>query len=363
MKDFIYELKHKKIINKSDIIRLKSYIDKKYSNYTSANRASILSKTIHHILDMNLSQFDESERKRIKFYTLKNTFSKNKDSIFMYDIFNSCITIGNLKHNFIEELLNWLNSNITNKVKESYLRNYIKKNCISTDTTFNAKSPISKNNTIKNINIYIKHKIRNRKGIVILSIFTIFIFLYSFSQLLIKNNIIVNSSSPVYYAEKAGIYINNLYDFKDANNKYPNINLPYYMRYKEIRKSKLKIFLKNRNSILVKEPYFSTMLDTARKYNLNPLLLFAISGQEQNFVPQNEKYAIKIANNPFNVFHSWQEYNTNIIDSSEIAARTIINLSKDMPKNANPFLWIGKRYAEDKNWGYGVENIFKELEK
>lgn len=44
-----------------------------------------------------------------------------------------------------------------------------------------------------------------------------------------------------------------------------------------------------------------------------------------------------------------------------IAARTIINLSIDKPKENNPFMWIGKKYAEDENWGNGVQSIFEEI--
>ena len=39
----------------------------------------------------------------------------------------------------------------------------------------------------------------------------------------------------------------------------------------------------------------------------------------------------KIANNPFNVYHSWQEFNTTIDDSARIAGNTIIRLSFERP--------------------------------
>lgn len=168
------------------------------------------------------------------------------------------------------------------------------------------------------------------------------------------------SSYGAYYNGKIGTCLTRLYSF---GSKFKNSNLPYYIRYHEIRTGRLKDFLAKRNSLLAEEPYFSAILGTAKKYNLNPLILFAITGQEQNFVPKSEKYASKIANNPFNVFHSWKEYNTNIKDSSEIAARTIINLSENRPDTTDPFLWIGKKYAEDTHWGYGVRDIFKELEQ
>ncbi|HBC95316.1 MAG TPA: hypothetical protein DC034_00785 [Clostridium sp.] len=141
----------------------------------------------------------------------------------------------------------------------------------------------------------------------------------------------------------------------------PNVYLPEYLKYQNIDKNKLKAYLATKNSLLCRDPYFSTIIKTSKKFNLNPVLMFAITGQEQNFVPADTQDAPKIANNPFNVHHSWREYNTNIKDSSRIAAKTIINLSANRPKENNPFIWIGSKYAEDKNWGNGVQSIFEEI--
>ena len=113
--------------------------------------------------------------------------------------------------------------------------------------------------------------------------------------------------------------------------------------------------------MLAEEPYFSAIIRASKEFNLNPHILFAITGQEQSFVPKNNENAEKIANNPFNVFHSWQEYNTDIYDSSRIAARTVINLAKDKPNNIDIFDWINSKYADDKNWGRGVKEIFETL--
>ncbi|MCH3963049.1 MAG: hypothetical protein LKE46_02140 [Clostridium sp.] len=364
---FIDELKDKKILNKNDILILKKYIDEKYPDYTASGKAAILSNTIHHILDDKLGEFNISERNKIKFYTLKDTIFNNRDSIFMYDIFNSCISAGNLNQNFIDELMHWLNSNVKNEVQKNSLKQYIKNrkgnkehfsvtdSISKVDYNMNRIIPVSEvTSKSKNIRHYTTARWKKAATAAVIVFSMILYTVYVNGQVLPKSSPADDLTFPMYYIEKLYTY---------SNDKYPNANLPYYIKYRPIRTSKLKAFLANRNSILVKEPYFSTILNTAKEYNLNPILLFAITGQEQNFVPQSEKYASKIANNPFNVFHSWQEYNTNISDSSKIAARTIINLSKDMPKNTDPFLWIGRKYAEDKNWGQGVRSIFKEIEK
>lgn len=132
-------------------------------------------------------------------------------------------------------------------------------------------------------------------------------------------------------------------------------------RYIEINSFELKKFLNSKNSLLAEDPYFSAIISTAKEYDLNPLMLFAITGQEQSFVPKDSKDAHKIANNPFNVYHSWKEYNTNIEDTCKIASVTIINICKDLPNNIDTFEWINKTYAEDKKWAKGVKSIFENL--
>ena len=142
-----------------------------------------------------------------------------------------------------------------------------------------------------------------------------------------------------------------------------NPHLPDYFNYYDINQSNLKAYLKSRNSLLAEEPYFSSIIDISKEFGLNPLVLFAITGQEQSFVPKNNKYADKIANNPYNVFNSWSKYNTNIKDTTAIAARTIINLSKNRPENVDPFTWINRKYADDMSWADGVRSIYKKLTK
>jgi hypothetical protein len=141
-----------------------------------------------------------------------------------------------------------------------------------------------------------------------------------------------------------------------------NEHLPDYLMYKTVNVSNLKDFLKSRNSLLVEEPYLSTIIAVSKDFNLNPLVMFAITGQEQSFVPKNSESAYEIANNPFNVFNSWKKYNTNIEDTSKIAARTIVNLCKNRPANMDAFTWVNRKYSEDQDWSKAVRSIFKQLE-
>jgi hypothetical protein len=140
-----------------------------------------------------------------------------------------------------------------------------------------------------------------------------------------------------------------------------DVGMPERLKYTEFDVKALKKYLKNRDSLLVEEPYFGAIVDNAREYNIHPLLLFAITGQEQGFVPKSSKDAAAIANNPFNVFHSWEDYNTDIHHSAEIAAKLIAKLAKSRPEGHEPFTWFNKTYAEDPLWSDGVSRIFEKL--
>ncbi|CAM4204899.1 Rho GTPase-activating protein [Paenibacillus tarimensis] len=143
---------------------------------------------------------------------------------------------------------------------------------------------------------------------------------------------------------------------------YKGNELPAGLRYTLVNEDRLKLYLKKRSSMLAESPYFEAIIDTAQTFDIHPLLLFAITGQEQGFVPRTNKRALQIANNPFNVFHSWQDFNTDIYDSSAIAARTIVRLSRDKPDDMEPIRWLNRQYAEDPNWHKGVASIFASMQ-
>nr|WP_315990518.1 hypothetical protein [Desulforamulus aquiferis] len=144
----------------------------------------------------------------------------------------------------------------------------------------------------------------------------------------------------------------------DEMGKYSETILPVDLFYRDIDPAKLESSLRKRNSVLAGEPYLSALIQAGEEFNVNPLFLIAITGQEQSFVPSTDKDARVIANNPFNVHHSWKKYNTNIRDSARIAAETVAVLSKDRPEDVHPVAWINRMYAEDTQWWIGVSRIF-----
>lgn len=133
------------------------------------------------------------------------------------------------------------------------------------------------------------------------------------------------------------------------------------LQYREISNERLIRYLEDKSSSLAEEHYVSTLIDVAWNYNVNPLLLVAITGQEQGFVPRDNDYADEIVNNPFNVYNSWKDYNTDFENACKIAAGTVVELSKGRPEEEDPIQWINRRYAEDENWHLGVTYFLKEL--
>ena len=141
-----------------------------------------------------------------------------------------------------------------------------------------------------------------------------------------------------------------------------NTHLHESIQYKPIDQTALQAFFQRNDNLIGEEPYFSTVVEVAEDYGVNPLLLFAITGQEQHFVPKDHEFAALMINNPFNVYGSWETYNTDIEESTQIAARTILTASEGRTEGTDPVEWINQTYAEDENWSTGVNLIFEHLE-
>lgn len=180
-----------------------------------------------------------------------------------------------------------------------------------------------------------------------------------------------DNNSLIIYPYKNTIIYSDRFLHEENPYKYMNDNpdknkIPSIYRYRPVNKENLKKWLNEKNSFLAREPYFESIVSACKKYNLNPCLLFAITGKEQGFVPADNPRAVTISNNPFNVFGSWQVYNTNIRNSAEVACETIIKISSDRPENISFLKWLNSKdgtggYAEDENWWIGVDKFFKKL--
>lgn len=141
-----------------------------------------------------------------------------------------------------------------------------------------------------------------------------------------------------------------------------NDHLHDSLKYKDIDEAALKNWFARNESLIGETPYFETILEVAKAYGVNPLFMFAITGQEQRFVPKNHEFAMTMINNPFNVYGSWERYNTDLEESAQIAARTILTASEGRPEDVDPVAWINATYAEDEQWSVGVTLLWEQLE-
>lgn len=80
-------------------------------------------------------------------------------------------------------------------------------------------------------------------------------------------------------------------------------------------------------------------------------------------MPTTHEHAERIASNPFNVFGSWEAYNTDIDDAASLAAKLVAKRLADRPEEADPIQWINRTYAEDPNWWKGVSWFFDDMER
>lgn len=123
-----------------------------------------------------------------------------------------------------------------------------------------------------------------------------------------------------------------------------------------------------------------TICDAAKTYDLNPLLLLAITGAEQSFDSINSYGGVvnsgditdlkEIEANPFNVYNNWMAFHPSLAISADIAARTVAShLTASPPPGEDAILYINdpvhnpthQIYAQDPNWGSHVRAIFNEL--
>lgn len=131
--------------------------------------------------------------------------------------------------------------------------------------------------------------------------------------------------------------------------------------YKPYPLATLSEWLKARQSALSEATALQVLDLAAKHYNIDLLLLVAVAGQEQGFVPTTHPKAHLMLNNPFNVYGSWTLYNTDLKDAATIAARTLDVHRQGCPHLKNPYQWINRNYAQDPLWWRGVQHFHLKL--
>lgn len=152
----------------------------------------------------------------------------------------------------------------------------------------------------------------------------------------------------------------------------PEFEIPEAISYRPLEAEKVKNWLASRGSSMAQTELLQMIDAAGQQTNVDPLLLLAITGQEQSFVPAAHKQADQIIRNPWNVFGSWAEGKGATLTTEEaarIAAETIVKLSQSRFAGVDPIRWLVDTqnpngvYATDPNWWLGVSQFYETLSK
>lgn len=361
-------LKQHTIISSQYVQVLQQTLKKEHPDLTSFQRAQLFAQTLHRILDDALAPFDSHLQKHLKYALLKQTLYKDGFSINAFDIFNAYAQLDKTETDTINHLVTWINdylqhplslenvSALTTSFKQQTEAQYLADPSIDTDFIASPSTTIDHpSNFFLDILSYFVAFLTDRRMYLLLGL--LFFMSIGLSSLYISTHIREGRQASISKLIDTDIQLPISLDLAmSANYMQPAL------QYHNFDKKALQSWLEEKNSLLATEPYFSTIIETAETFNINPLLLFSITGQEQNFVPKTHNRAVEIANNPFNLFGSWESYNTSIKESARIVSRTLINLGKDCPEDEDQIKWINKAYAADPNWHLGVTYFFNELQ-
>jgi putative ABC transport system permease protein len=382
IKAFLNEIQQTNIITVTTVNELRDFIRAKYADKSSEYKAKLFAGSIHSLLDKALDGLSLSIKKTLKTYLIKEKLVKTFTELSLYDILCTYTKFIRQKNDTADDVSIWLERQTgcnTKKLNIKKIIRTLKKEDRTEDMRQNTKD-----NNRRAYNIYLKRfSALALSGIILVLTLASSSKNYNTIKNQFRGEVSVSADTNRLKKEVAlhtgdryreiktmnvsSAYIEKLEHLpknKEILTSYlKNEHLPKQLRYQDVDIKELRAFLKSRKSILSNEPYFSTIITTALEYDLNPMLLFAIAGQEQSLVPETGKNAEKIANNPFNVHYSWIRYNTNIVDSTQIAANTIIKLAKGCPEDVDPIKWINRLYAEDQEWWKGVHGYLRLMDK
>ncbi|SDE90258.1 hypothetical protein SAMN04488542_103151 [Fontibacillus panacisegetis] len=381
---------HEYVLSNGEAVRLKKYIELKHRDLEAEQRLAIWSDAAHRIIEGRLPSFPDEVKKRMRAELL----NKGKDTLVIHqdDALRECMALDLDQEELMVPLAVWVSSRAAVPVEENVLRDTLHKwsqhpsaavsltaladelsqapeaseippDLVETVTSEEAAVTAEITAAAETADIFApQEKIGwftfNRRtalsisiGCIAVAAVLMFAIFYPHEQ---EEAIIMEEFHPA-ALEMAQLRIKEraMLRFVDG--------IPAELRYVDVNKKRLQAFLQERNSMLADDPYFSSIIESGRLYDIHPLLLFAITGQEQGFVPKSHKDAKKIANNPFNVFGSWESYNSSIEASSNIAAKTVKNISNRRPGASHPIQWLNQTYAEDPNWWIGVTWFFNTM--
>lgn len=332
------------IIDETAILKVKQYIARKHPGLTAEERAAVFANAIHRIIDRHLPDFEEGIKVRLRQELLARMGLERRFTLLTGHVLEACLKL-ELEESGLEQLGMWMDKHRLAAVPglpvaapcpaPAPLQTSCPDQALPADESQGTAAA--------------GRRMWRFSGVV-------FLLLFLASAGASAGSSTRSLVDPMVVLPPESVEL-------AAPPPVPDFPLPGEYSYHPVDREELKSWLHSRNSLLAEEPYFTAILEAAEGNNLHPLLLFAITGQEQAYVPKDGKKAKQIANNPFNVHNSWQSYNTGIADSARIASKTILSISRTRPADAHPIQWLNTRYAEDPQWWIGVNSIFEKMRR
>lgn len=340
------------ILTPKDIKNIRGYVHSKYASMPSEQRVEIVADAVQRIIHRQLPDFEQSLKQKLTGELIRATALQQQRPVSADDVYKLCLELDQSDQRVAVPLREWVaaqGERLTSveAQKEKAAGNEWTKEAASASSVPLAALP----------SLELPMSLPGRSILQKKWLFALLFVLLAASSIAYGLTASRDASLGTEgFGTTAEVpFAEPVITLSDLN------ELPAELRYANIGANSMRAFLQSRNSLLAEAPYFDDIMQTAEEFDIHPAFLFAITGQEQGFVPKDNPRAKEIVNNPFNVFHSWQDFNTNTRESAQIAARTISRLSKDRPHGTDPFVWINREYAEDPNWSAGVSSIFKSI--
>lgn len=393
MTQLLNALKSYIILSLSDLTQIKEAIARRYGHMTSNERAEILSMAVHNHLNKHLSGIDDVHKEALKLTILSNTLAKHHYSITRLTIFDAILDLSlddAIKTNLAES---WLTESAQLSVPRWLLENYmIQKRSNFIDSVQDIDQPTYFDDTDSFNNKALPFTLKKWTKNPLIRIFAVLLILIAIATpayfalnsalngairsealQVISLTSLLDAKEYTGMSARGRIYlIDDIEGYKKNDHVYLTlkksrvnfglVKITDAFRFSNFNYYTVKNYIsKTRNGLIGSSEQFNQIIHEAYLNDIDPLLLFAIIGQEQGFVPSSSANSVKILNNPYNVYHSWAEYNTSLRDSTQIAINTIKNRLNTAPISASPFKWLNMTYAEDTNWHNGVRLIYAHL--
>src|SRR3712207_938542 len=126
MNKFLEDFKSTKVLNTEDFLRIKKYIDNKFSSLDNKAKADILCTTIHQILDKFIIGEDSDLDSKVKQEVLRTNIFGGQPTTYLYDVLITYLKQCDFnKSNTIERLISWIKKYSKTSINEEFFITFL----------------------------------------------------------------------------------------------------------------------------------------------------------------------------------------------------------------------------------------------